>query len=90
MFNAVNAEGKQMYRYQVNFTKVFVSGLFKGKTYHDYLRFVDWKSADDFAKSCDGKTIVCSLTGSDYFKEDGILSALEPTNTAKELRKAVG
>jgi hypothetical protein len=78
-----------MYRYQVNFDKVFTSGVLKGRRYtNSYLRFVDWKSADSFARECDGKTVVscCAGTG-DYIREDAILSAIEPTTTAQEARK---
>lgn len=74
-----------MYRYQVNFEKVFTSGPLKGRRYtNDYLRFCDWHSADAFAKSCDGRTEVKALDGMNYTKEAPILSALEPTSTLKE------
>jgi len=74
-----------LYRYQVNFEKVFTSGALMGRRYtNDYIRFTDWKSADAFAKSCDGKTEVQAYGGMNYIKECPILSALEPTNTAKE------
>lgn len=74
-----------MYRYQVNFEKVFVNGILSGRRYtNDYLRFVSWSDADRFAKQCDGKTVVKSASGDDYIRECPILSALEPTNVAKE------
>lgn len=74
-----------MYRYQVNFEKVFTDGHLKGRRYtNDYVRFCDWKSADAFAKQCDGKTVVEAIGGMNYVRECPILTALEPTNTAHE------
>ena len=68
-----------MYKYRVNFEKTFVDGILKGKHYtNDYIRFCDWSSADNFAKSCDGITVVdtCTNTGK-YTKSYPILTALE-------------
>ena len=82
-----------MYRYQVNFEKVFTNGALKGRRYScNYLRFCDWQSADAFAKSCDGKTVVKPADGTDwtYIKECPILTAIEPTKAAQEKRKVVG
>ena len=45
------------YRYQVTFSKTFISGLLKGMNIdNEYVRFVEWKNADEFARNCDGKT----------------------------------
>lgn len=66
-----------MYKYQVNYEKVFVSGILKGRRYHDYLRFVDWKSADAFAKR-EGEIFHACAGSSDYRMEYPILSAIEP------------
>jgi hypothetical protein len=67
------------YRYQVNFEKVFVSGILKGRRYtNDYLRFCDWQSANKFVESCNGTDIVNQCAGSGaYVKEYPILSAIE-------------
>ncbi len=69
-----------MYKYQVNFEKIFTAGDLKGRRYScNHIRFCDWKSADEFAKSCDGKTEVtpCDGTGWKYVKECPILVAIE-------------
>lgn len=78
-----------MYRYQVNFEKVFTGGALKGRRYPcNYIRFADWASADAFTKTCDGKTEVKPCDGTDwtYIKECPILVAIEPTRTAQEGR----
>ena len=65
-----------MYRYQVNFEKVFTAGALKGRRYScNYLRFADWQSADAFAKSCDGVTVVKPCDGTDwsYTKDWGFI-----------------
>lgn len=74
-----------MYRYQVNFEKVFTAGILKGRRYHDYLRFTDWHSADAFAKR-EGEVFAPCAGNDAYRMECPILTALEPTATAKESR----
>jgi hypothetical protein len=62
-----------LYRYQVNYTKRFLSGGFFG----DRLRFCDWQSADDFVKLCrSGKTFGTSGYGPAYKVEDPQLIAI--------------
>ena len=74
-----------MYRYQVNFEKVFVAGVLVGLRYtNDYLRFATWHDAEAFRLKCDGKTVVNAIGGADYIRECAILSAIEPTSTLKE------
>jgi hypothetical protein len=71
-----------MYKYQVNFEKTFTVGALKGRHYSlGYIRFCDWKSADEFAKSCDGKTEVDPCDGTDwrYVKSAPILTAISGT-----------
>jgi hypothetical protein len=80
MFNATT-KGKQMYKYQVNFEKVFVSGALIGKRYHDHIRFTDWKSADAYAKR-EGE-VFKAYGGMDYRMECPQVIALEPTTAAK-------
>ena len=63
------------YKYQVNFEKVFVAGILKGRRYHDFLRFTHWQSADAFAKR-DGDTFK-AIGGDDYRMECPILTAIE-------------
>ena len=67
-----------MYRYQVNFDKVFTAGNLEGLRYtRDYLRFTDWHSADAFAQTCDGKTVINPCVGnSAYVMECPILTAI--------------
>jgi hypothetical protein len=68
-----------MYTYQVNFSKRFVDGPFKGSLYHSYLRFADWKSADQFREKCESGAVFAPCAGfSAYKAEDVILSAIEP------------
>jgi hypothetical protein len=70
---------KIMYKYQVNFSKRFTEGQFKGRLYHSYLRFTDWKSADDFRKKCESGFVFEPCAGvSAYKAEDVILTAIEP------------
>ena len=66
-----------MYKYQVNYEKVFTSGILKGRRYHDWLRFTDWQSADAFVKR-DGEIFKCCSGAGDYRMESPILTALEP------------
>ena len=73
-----------MYKYQVSFEKVFTSGPLIGRTYHDYLRFTDWKSADAYAKRAG--EVFKAYGGMDYRMECPQVIALEPTTTAKEKR----
>ena len=71
---------KTGYRYQVNFEKTFTAGSLKGRHYScNYLRFMDWHSADLFAKACDGKTEVSPCDGTDwrYVRSAPILTAIE-------------
>ena len=71
-----------MYKYQVNFDKVFVDGILSGKRYHDHLRFVSKSDAIFFAKR-DGMIITeCTRTGS-YRQEDSQVIAIEPMLTEK-------
>ena len=71
-----------MYKFQVNYEKVFVTGMLAGKRYHDWLRFVDWKSADAFAKREGEVFKSCCGTG-DYRMEAPILSAIEPEHAQR-------
>ena len=65
-------------KYQVNFEKVFTTGILKGRRYHDFLRFADRNSAREFMKKCDGVTEVTPYFGaSRYIREYPILSTLE-------------
>lgn len=67
---------KTAYKYQVNFEKVFVSGILKGRRYHDYLRFCSHADAKHFAMR-DGLIITpCCGTG-DYRQEYSIITKLE-------------
>lgn len=70
------------YRYQVNFSKRFVTGILKGHLYHDYLRFADWKSADAFKARCDAGDVFGTDAGT-YRAEDITLSAIEPMMEAR-------
>jgi hypothetical protein len=72
--------GMTTYRYQVNFSKRFVTAILKGHLYHSYLRFVDWKSADVFrARAESGEVFVpCDGATGQYTMEDVTLSAIEP------------
>lgn len=66
------------YRYQVNYSKRFTSGILEGRLYHDYLRFADWASADQFVKLIESghEFAECSGNGS-YTADDAILTAIE-------------
>jgi len=67
---------KTAYTYQVNFSKVFIDGVLKGKRYHDYLRFTCHADAKHFAMR-DGLIISpCCGTG-DYRQEESTITALE-------------
>ncbi len=64
------------YKYQVNFDKVFIDGMLKGKRYHDHLRFTCHKDAKHFAMR-DGLIISpCCGTG-DYRQEESTIIRLE-------------
>ncbi len=66
------------YRYQVNYTKRFTSGILAGKLYHDHLRFVDWKSADQFRALCESGYEFAPCAGnSGYTVDDVSLFAIE-------------
>ncbi len=68
-----------MYKYQVNFSKRFTDGPFKGKLYHSYLRFTDWQSADEFRIKCESGQVFEPCDGiSAYRAEDVALFAIEP------------
>ena len=66
------------YKYQVNYSKRFTSGILTGKLYHDHLRFADWQSADDFRKLIESgyEFKACAGNGS-YTADDAILTAIE-------------
>ena len=64
------------YKYQVTFDKTFVDR--PHPVFTDSIRFCDWKSADEFARSCDGKTVVKAFGGSHYTKSRPILEAIQP------------
>jgi hypothetical protein len=79
-----------MYKYQVNFSKRFTSGMFVGKLYHDYLRFADWHSADEFKNKCESGHEFTPCAGDSAYKvEDVILIAIEPTNVRAQKRDKV-
>lgn len=64
------------YKYQVNFSKRFVSGILKGKVYHDHLKFCSRADAIFFAKR-DGLVVsACQGTG-DYVQEDSSIINLK-------------
>lgn len=68
------------YKYQVNFEKVFLSGILKGRRYTNaYLRFPDIASASAFASECDGKTVAKASDGTNasYVREYPIITELE-------------
>ena len=68
-----------MYKYQVNYSKRFIDGVLQGRLYHDYLRFADWHSADEFLKLCESGHVFAPCAGvSAYKAEDVILTAIEP------------
>ena len=68
-----------MYKYQVNFSKRFVNGPFKGSLYHSYLRFADWKTADAFRIKCESGAVFEPCAGNAaYIAEDVALFAIEP------------
>jgi len=69
---------KAGYKFVVYYQQVFTSGAMKGKRYENAkLRFCDWQSADKFAATCDGKTVVTPCVGnSAYVKECPILEAI--------------
>ena len=68
-----------MYKYQVNFSKRFTEGPLKGRLYHSYLRFADWKTADAYRIKCESGAVFEPCAGNDaYVAEDVILMAIEP------------
>jgi len=68
-----------MYRFQVCYSKRFQSGILRGRLYHDHLRFVDWKTANDFVQLCSNDHIFHSCTDDGtYTVEDAALFAIEP------------
>jgi len=72
------SESLTMYKYQVNFSKRFVDGILKGRLYHDYLRFVDWQSADKFREKCESGHVFEPCAGNSAYKaEDVTLTAIE-------------
>ncbi len=67
-----------MYTHQVNFSKRFVDGILKGRLYHDYLRFCDKKTAQDFKKKCESDFVFAPSAGNaSYTVEDVTISELE-------------
>jgi hypothetical protein len=67
-----------MYKYQVNYSKRFKSGVLKNRLYHDHLRFVDWNSADKFKQLCEsGHEFEPSAGNGSYIVEDVSLFAIE-------------
>jgi len=79
-----------MYKYQVNYSKRFTTGLFTGKLIHDYLRFADWKSADEFKNKCESGHIFASCANDSSYKvEDVSLFAIEPTSVRCQKRDVV-
>jgi hypothetical protein len=79
-----------MYKYQVNYSKRFTSGMFTGKLMHDYIRFADWHSADEFKTKCESghEFTPCAGDGS-YKVEDVSLFAIEPTTVRTQKRDKV-
>ncbi len=64
------------YTHQVNFEKVFTSGILQGKRYHDYVRFCDEGTARAFM-ACEGEVVAPRAGNGAYRIEDPILSTLE-------------
>ena len=52
-----------MYTHQVNYSKRFITGVLKGKLYHDYLRFTSAKEAQEFKKICESGYEFSSCAG---------------------------
>jgi hypothetical protein len=68
-----------MYKYQVNYSKRFIDGPLKGRLYHDYLRFTDLKTANDFRKKCASGAVFEPCAGNAaYTAEDVVLMIIEP------------
>ena len=66
------------YRYQVNYSKRFTSGLLAGKLYHDHLQFADWQSADQFRALCESGHEFQPCAGNSAYKaEDVSLFAID-------------
>ena len=66
------------YKFEVRYSQRFVDGPMKGRTYDlSKVRFCDWHSADKFAQTCDGNTVINPCVGgSRYIKEYPILEAI--------------
>jgi len=65
------------YKFQVNYSKRFTSGILVGKLYHDHLQFADWQSADDFRKLCESGHEFQPCAGNGAYKvEDAALFAI--------------
>ena len=61
------------YRYQVTFSKTFTTGLLKGMSIdNEYVRFAEWKNAEEFARRCNGK----ARKGLEYILHTPILEAI--------------
>lgn len=75
---------KNAYRYQVNFSKRFTTGILRGRLYHDYLRFTDWKTADAFRTLCESGHEFEPVAGNAAYRvEDVTLSAIETMMEAR-------
>lgn len=67
-----------MYKYQVNFSKRFQDGILKDIVYHDFLRFADWKRANEFKELCESGHVFKSFNGNNsYITEDVILTSID-------------
>lgn len=68
------------YTHQVNYEKVFRSGVLAGRRYPcNYIRFCSKPDAQAFAAKCDGKQVftACDGSGWQYVTESAIISELE-------------
>ena len=66
------------YRYQVNYSKRFTSGLLVNRLYHDHVRFATWQAADEFRQKAEsGKVFEPCAGNSAYVCEDVSLFAIE-------------
>lgn len=67
-----------MYKYQVNYSKRFKDCLLVNQLYHDFLRFTDWDSADEFKQLCESGHVFKQFNGNgSYIVEDVILTAID-------------
>jgi hypothetical protein len=64
------------YTHQVNFEKVFVAGVLKGRRYHDHVRFCDLASAKAYAARA-GEVFEPCAGNSAYRMESPLISELE-------------